>query len=353
MAGKATRNTSALPAFSAFSEYYLCSMDTRVVTIDPLNPSPEAVEQAAKLIRAGELVAFPTETVYGLGANALDETAVQKIFTAKGRPQNNPLIVHVSGKEQAQSLVAQWTDNAEKLAEAFWPGPLTIVLPKKEHIPHITTGGGSTVALRCPDDETALMLIETSGVPIAAPSANRSGSISPVDGVHVQKDLEGLIPLILDSGPVPGGIESTVIDLSGDHPRLLRPGLLSVTEIESVIGPLERTSVTISADSPAASPGLQKRHYSPKTPFCEANKKEIGKQTQPFGMLHFKNKKFDHKDMLSIVLSENPQQYAHDLYRALHELDTQNLSAIFFEMPPHADEWLGVRDRLMRASAQE
>ncbi len=328
-------------------------METIVLTIDPLNPSPEAVNQAADLIKKGELVAFPTETVYGLGANALDAQAVQKIFAAKGRPQNNPLIVHVSGKEQAQSLVTEWTDSAEQLAEAFWPGPLTIVLPKNGHIPDVTTGGGSTVALRCPDDETALMLIETSGVPIAAPSANRSGSISPVDGAHVQKDLEGLIPLILDSGPVPGGIESTVIDLSGAHPRLLRPGLLSVTDIERVIGPVERTSLRMTKDFPAASPGLQKRHYSPKTPFLEADEIEIQKQTQPFGMLHFKNKKFDHKDMTSIVLSGNPQAYAHDLYKALHELDAQNLHVIFFEMPPHADEWLGVRDRLMRASARD
>lgn len=329
-------------------------MNTRLISIDPLNPSPEAIDQAATLIQQGELVAFPTETVYGLGANALDEQAVKKIYEAKGRPSQNPLIVHVSGKEQAQSLVTEWTDQADKLAEAFWPGPLTIVLKKNAKIPNITTGGGSTVALRSPDDETALMLIETSGVPIAAPSANTSGSISPVDGLHVQKDLDGKIAMILDSGQVPGGIESTVIDLSGDQPRLLRPGLLSITEIENVIGPVKRTTEMMS-NSPALSPGLQKRHYAPHTPlreFSDAEYQEYVKRDQPFGMVHFENKKIDHNKIVSIVLPNDPFRYAHDLYKALHVLDAKNLSVIFFEMPPREDRWLGVRDRLMRASTE-
>ncbi len=328
-------------------------MHTRVLTIDPLYPSSEAVDEAAALIRSGELVAFPTETVYGLGANALDEDAVRKIYEAKGRPSQNPLIVHVSGKEQAQSLVTEWTNQADKLAEAFWPGPLTIVLTKNEKIPSVTTGGGSTVALRCPDDETALMLIETAGVPIAAPSANTSGSISPVDGLHVQKDLDGKIAMILDSGQVPGGIESTVIDLSGAKPRLLRPGLLSITDIENVIGSVDRTT-EIMTDSPALSPGLQRRHYAPHTPlrlWNEAEIQELVKQDQPFGLLHFENTNIDHNKMISILLPRDPQSYAHDLYKALHVLDTKKLPVIFFEMPPNEEAWLGIRDRLMRASA--
>ena len=329
-------------------------MQTLVLTIDPLNPSPEAIEQAARLIKEGELVAFPTETVYGLGANALNADAVREIYEAKGRPSQNPIIVHVSGKAQAQALVTEWTDNAEKLAEAFWPGPLTIVLKKNEKIPDVVTGGGPTVALRCPDDETALMLIETSGVPIAAPSANNSGNISPVDGIHVQKDLDGKIAMILDSGQVPGGIESTVIDLSSAHPRLLRPGLLSITEIENVIGPVERGALTMNDESPARSPGLQKRHYAPRTPLKAWNDEEIQdliKQDQPFALVHFENTNIDHNKMIDVVLTKEPHEYAHDLYKALHILDTKNLKAIFFEMPPQEDEWLGIRDRLMRASA--
>ena len=331
-------------------------MKTKVLTLDPLNPSSEAVDQAAELIRKGEIVAFPTETVYGLGANALNESAVKKIYEAKGRPQTNPIIVHVSGKEQAQSLATKWTEYAEKLAEAFWPGPLTIVLPKNDRVPAITTAGSPTVALRCPDDETALMLIETSGFPIAAPSANTSGNLSPIDGFHVLQDLEGKIPMLLDSGQVPGGIESTVIDLSGPTPKLLRPGLLQISEIEKVIGPVERGPSYIDSSSPLHSPGLLKRHYSPHTPLIEGDADDVEamiNQGKPVGMLYYMIKKFDHNNLTAITLPGNPQEYAHHFYRALRELDEMGVDTIFFEMPPETDEWLGIRDRLMRASAQE
>ena len=331
-------------------------MKTQVLPIDPLDPSVEAVNQAAELIRKGELVAFPTETVYGLGANALDANAVKKIYEAKGRPQTNPIIVHVSGKEQAQSLVTTWTEDAEKLAEAFWPGPLTIVLPKNDRVPSITTAGSPTVALRCPDDETALMLIETSGFPIAAPSANTSGNLSPVDGFHVLQDLEGKIPMLLDSGQVPGGIESTVIDLSGPKPKLLRPGLLQLSEIEQVIGPVERGPSYVDSSSPAHSPGLLKRHYAPHTPLIEGNADDVDemlKRGKPVGMLNYKVKKIDHPNLTAIALPGNPKEYAYHLYRALRELDEMGVDTIFFEMPPERDEWLGIRDRLTRASAND
>lgn len=330
-------------------------MRTRLIAIDPLNPAPEILEEAAALIRAGELVAFPTETVYGLGADALNVNAARKIYEAKGRPSTNPIIVHVSGKEQAQSLVTTWTDEAEKLAEAFWPGPLTIVLPKKEHIPDIVTGNGSTVALRCPDDETALMLIESSGVPIAAPSANLSGRVSPVEADHVLEDFENKIPLILDAGPVPGGIESTVIDLSGDHPRLLRPGLLNVTEIENVIGSVERTPMITTSESPAPSPGLQHRHYAPRTKMMEGNFKDYQKyaiQGKSVYYMTFSNQFFEQYDSRIRALPLDPKQCARVLYSTMRALDDEQADLIIFDMPPQEDRWLGVRDRLVRASAQ-
>src|ERR1700733_14325733 len=217
--------------------------------------SPE-VQRAAELLRAGRLVAFPTETVYGLGANALDEAAVRRIFDAKGRPFSSPLIVHVASIEMARDLASEWPEKGELLAKRFWPGPLTIIVPKSSRVPDLVTAGLLSVGLRIPAHPMARALIETAQIPIAAPSANRFTELSPTMAEHVQ---EGLADLVLNGGPCTVGIESTVISLAGPTPRILRPGMISQTQIEQLIGPVD-------IGGGAESPGQPPRHYSPRTP---------------------------------------------------------------------------------------
>ena len=228
-----------------------------------------AIEKAAQIIQNGGLVAIPTETVYGLGANGLNEKAVAQIFEAKGRPQDNPLILHISGPEEIEQYCHHIPQSAYDLAEAFWPGPLTMVLPAKSIVPLRTTGGLSTVALRCPDHQAALAVIKASGVPIAAPSANLSGKPSTTTADHVLYDHNGKIPLILDGGPCRVGVESTIVDLTGQRPRLLRPGGIGPEELIKVLGALDvDKAVTdeISNDTVVHAPGMKYRHYAPQEP---------------------------------------------------------------------------------------
>jgi L-threonylcarbamoyladenylate synthase len=242
-------------------------MQTRVLRVDAGAPDALALTEAAAVLRRGGLVAFPTETVYGLGANALDAAAVARIFTAKGRPAKNPLIVHVATVEQARELTADWPDAAGRLAALFWPGPLTLVLPRNSRVPDIVTAGGPTVALRIPGHPVALALLRAANLPLAAPSANRSAYLSPTRPEHVLRGLGGRIDLLLDAGPTSGGVESTVLDLSTSPPRLLRPGLIAPTPIEAVVGPIERvTPLAVSHPAPLPSPGMLPRHYAPNVP---------------------------------------------------------------------------------------
>ncbi|HTU92605.1 MAG TPA: L-threonylcarbamoyladenylate synthase, partial [Gemmataceae bacterium] len=245
-------------------------MKTDVVAVDPAVPKAEALAEAARVLRGGGLVAFPTETVYGLGANALDASAVARIFAAKGRPANNPLIVHVANAGEARNVVADWPASAALLAEYFWPGPLTLVLPKRDTVPDVVTAGGPTVAVRVPAHPVAQALSRAADLPIAAPSANRSTELSPTRAEHVLRGLDGRIEMLLDGGPTSGGIESTVLDLTATPPRLLRPGLIGVAEIEAVIGSLARVcSLTVAVQNspqPLPSPGMMPRHYAPRTP---------------------------------------------------------------------------------------
>lgn len=225
-----------------------------------LPPTPSAIRRAAAALRRGEPVAFPTETVYGLGANALDPKAVRGIFEAKGRPDDNPLIVHVTGLAMLRRLVTELPPQARALAARFWPGPLTIVLPKKSSVPDIVTAGLSTVAVRVPDHPVALALIEAAGMPIAAPSANRSGRPSPTRAAHVATDFPGL--LVLDGGPARHGLESTVVAL-GDPPRILRLGAIPFEELRAVLPGL---TIATKARARAESPGMKHRHYAPARP---------------------------------------------------------------------------------------
>lgn len=221
-----------------------------------------AVEQAAELLQAGELVALPTETVYGLAANALNAKAVAKVFAVKGRPPDNPLIVHVAGVEMARRCVAEWPAVAQKLAHAFWPGPLTLVLPKAACVPSIVTAGGATVGVRWPSHPVIQAVIRACGFPLAAPSANRFAELSPTTAAHVQKSLGDSIPLIVDGGQTPVGIESTVMDLTERPPRLLRPGMIHAEALLAVTGELSSGGAGAPGEAPLRSPGQLPQHFA-------------------------------------------------------------------------------------------
>jgi L-threonylcarbamoyladenylate synthase len=329
---------------------------TVLVAVDPLHPQAERIAQAAAVLRAGGLVAFPTETVYGLGAHALDAAAVGRIFAAKGRPAHNPLIVHVAAAADVGKVAADWPASAARLAERFWPGPLTLVLPKKAQVPDVVTAGGPTVAVRVPAHPVALALLEAAGVPVAAPSANRSSRLSPTRAAHVLRDLEGRIDLVLDGGPCAGGIESTVLDLTADPPRLLRPGLVSLAELEATLGPLALPA-GVTEGSALPSPGMLSRHYAPRTPLeCVAGGgrervEELCRQGCRVGWVPWGLPLATPSGVVVRTLRADPAGYAAGLYAALHDLDAAGLDRIVVGLPPDTVEWQAVRDRLRRASA--
>ena len=242
-------------------------MNTKLIKIeDTKQIKDEELAEAAQILRDGGLVAFPTETVYGLGANALDEAAAKKIYAAKGRPSDNPLIAHISCLEELKPLVAYIPETGRKLAEAYWPGPLTMVFPKSDIVPYGTTGGLDTVAVRMPSDPVANRLIRLAAVPVAAPSANTSGRPSPTTAQHVWQDMEGKIEMILDGGPVGIGVESTIVDVSGDVPTLLRPGAITMEMLRETVGRVEidpAIQAPPSADLRPKAPGMKYRHYAP------------------------------------------------------------------------------------------
>jgi L-threonylcarbamoyladenylate synthase len=328
---------------------------TCVLSIDPVHPERDRLREAAAVLRAGGLVAFPTETVYGLGANALDEDAVRRVFAAKGRPTANPLIVHVTDETMVRELVADWPTAARALAGRFWPGPLTLVLPKGDAVPDVVTAGGSTVAVRAPGHPVALALIREVGVPLAAPSANRSGQLSPTRAEHVLAGLDGRIDLILDGGPTPNGIESTVLDLTTPRPTLLRPGPIGIGDLEAVVGQVER-QMGISR-GPLPSPGLMPRHYAPRTPL-ELHRREalpariadLEGKTEHFRVVFLGDGVGS--EQKRIALPADPDAYAARLYDVLHHLDSLGLSRILVELPPDTDPWMAVRDRLIRAATK-
>lgn len=305
-----------------------------------------AIGSAAALLRSGRLVAFPTETVYGLGANALDAAAVARIYAVKGRPATSPLIVHVSSIDMAKSLVETWPESAERLTQEFWPGPLTIVLEKKPLIPPIVTAGLSTVGLRMPDHPIALALIKAAGIPLAAPSANRFTQLSPTTAAHVRDGLGSGAQMILDGGPCTVGIESTVVSLAAAKPVLLRPGGISRIEIESMIGPVGAASD--SAEGAHASPGMHPRHYSPLAKLILVVNGELPSQGK--GIYLWRENPPSRPEVDTIRMPASAADYAASLYDALHRADTHGRDWIAVELPPSTSDWEAVRDRLRRAA---
>jgi L-threonylcarbamoyladenylate synthase len=332
----------------------------RLLAVSPTAPDPDVVADAARVLRAGGLVAFPTETVYGLGAHALDAAAVQRIFAAKGRPSFNPLIAHVADVDGARALVRDWPEAAERLARAFWPGPLTFVLPKRAHVPDVLTAGLPAVAVRVPAHPVALALLRAADLPIAAPSANRFTELSPTAARHVAKALGDRVDVILDGGPTSVGIESTVVDLTGARPVLLRPGTVSASAIAEVLGAMpDRPAAPIAGDAPRPAPGMVERHYAPRAAvwlFDPSERDAVAARLAReaggarVGALLLAPWSASPAPAMPVPMPDDPAGYAQRLYAALHELDDAECTIALVERPPDTPAWQGVRDRLARAA---
>ena len=309
--------------------------------------SDKEIQHAAALLRSGKLVAFPTETVYGLGANTLDADAVARIFAVKGRPNTSPLIVHVGERETVAKVADSWPAAAQMLAEKFWPGPLTLVLPKTAVVPDIVTAGLPTVGVRMPAHRIALALIRAAQVPVAAPSANRFTQLSPTTAEHVREGLGDRVDYILDGGPCDVGIESTVLSLAGDVAVLLRPGGISRQQIEDVIGQV--ATAQHAAQGSHLAPGMHPRHYSPQTPVLLVEGGRVPQEGRgAFLQISVAPR---HRVSEVITMPNIANDYAASLYRVLHDLDAKHYDWIAVEKPTGGAEWEAVLDRLRRASS--
>jgi L-threonylcarbamoyladenylate synthase len=316
-------------------------------------PEDPGILDAAELLRAGGLVAFPTETVYGLGADGLNPQAVARIYEAKGRPSTNPLILHVADAGEARALVTEWPEDAQRLADRFWPGPLTLVLSAAAKVPSLVRAGGPTVALRCPAHPVALALVRAAGRPLAAPSANRSQHLSPTRAEHVLSSLGDAVDLVLDAGPTEAGLESTILDLSTRPFRILRPGPVAPSDLEAVVGPVVIWTGAADAGERQDAPGMAVRHYAPRARLelvlPGAGLPETRERTAYLslgalpplpGGVH------------GVALPADPAALGATLYAILHEMDEAGFQRVVFELPPPEEAWLAVRDRLLRASAR-
>ncbi|HUC84943.1 MAG TPA: L-threonylcarbamoyladenylate synthase [Candidatus Acidoferrales bacterium] len=342
-------------------------MTTEVLATDTPPLFQKAVVRAAALLRGGQVVALPTETVYGLAANALDETAVGKIFEIKGRPSHNPIIVHVADGKTARGCVKQWPGTAEKLAQAFWPGPLTLILPRAEKIPALVAAGGDTVGIRWPVHPFMQAVIRECGFPLAAPSANLSNRISPTNAAHVQAQLGGRIPLIVDGGQSQVGIESTVLDLTVSPPRILRPGMIHAESLAALGMPMAQGRWPFESKR-LKSPGLLKKHYAPKAQLLVLNwsneadlQSQVGWQqptaakpgsaTGNFFVIAHTNIPSGLPPANVSVIPRDAEAFARALYAELHRCDAAGARMIVVEAPPDLPEWAGIADRLRRAAA--
>ncbi len=338
---------------------------TLILKVDPSNPDKSAIKTAAQIIKSGGLVAFPTETVYGLGANALDGAAAKKIYEAKGRPSDNPMIVHIADIKALALIAAEAPPAARKLADVFWPGPLTLVLKKKKVVPKETTGGLDTVAVRMPDHPVALALIREAGVPIAAPSANLSGKPSPTKAAHVIEDFSGKIDCIIDGGSSRIGLESTVLDLTSEIPTILRPGFVTPEDIKDVLGSVGVHPGALGAvgEQNAKSPGMKYRHYAPKAKmvlFEGAKDKVLARIAQEaaankgkrLGVLLFDNVPEipkENKILVGAGASGGVETQCR-IYDALREFDARGAELILTQGIAPEGFGLAVMNRLRRAS---
>jgi L-threonylcarbamoyladenylate synthase len=319
----------------------------------------KTVRRATELLRAGEVVALPTETVYGLAANALDEKAVAKIFEIKGRPTNNPIIVHVAGNEMAKNCVTDWSKLADKLSQSFWPGPLTIVLPRAKIIPKIVAAGGETVGIRWPSHPFIQAVIRECGFPLAAPSANLSEQISPTNAEHVRAQLAGKIQLIVDGGQSQVGIESTVLDLTVSPPAILRPGMIHAESLAAVCGQVQNSAGK--TEETLRSPGLLRKHYSPKAKLIVLNwrdEADLHRQLPAFNFQLSTTHVIAHTKIPSggnfadvSVMPHDAEAFARAFYAELHSCDEAGAELIVVEALPQSPEWSGIVDRLWRAAA--
>jgi L-threonylcarbamoyladenylate synthase len=350
------------------------ALQTRVLTVDPVagHRTRPAIEEAVGVLRAGGLVAFPTETVYGLGADATNARAVARIFEAKGRPSTNPVIVHGDDIKAVRQVVSGWPRAAAVLAQRFWPGPLTLVLPRSPLVPDAVTAGLGTVGIRIPDCPVALQLLRSFGGPVAAPSANRSTGVSPTTARHVLDDLDGRIDLVLDAGPTRVGIESTVLDLTVDPPRVLRPGAITAGQIGHVLRVAVATAPAApgDVDTPQTSPGQMDVHYAPRAAVLVRQPDD--EFSKPWQSLIDTGFSFADLETISVIktglivaghrIAIKPGDYdkqvewtdpvvaARELYATLRRWDDESVLMIEVVLPPDDDDWRAVRDRLWRAS---
>lgn len=324
-----------------------------------LSLSDAAIREAAEALVRGRLVAFPTETVYGLGARADRAEAVLRIFAAKGRPSGNPLIVHVADREAARALASEWPDAAEALGRAFWPGPLTLVVRREPRsIVDEACAGGATVGVRVPAHPVALELLRIAGVPVAAPSANRSTTISPTTAEHVLKTLEGRVDVVLDAGPTGFGIESTIVDVTRVPMRLLRHGAIPLADIARFGEVVDATAGASSPEVRAEAPGMHAKHYAPRAKVILVEAAEVAAEVAARQAAGQRTGAIERApgtvvEGLREGLAAEPEGYARELYAALHRLDDAGCDAIVIAQVPDDGGWAAVRDRLRRASADE
>ncbi|GAW93820.1 L-threonylcarbamoyladenylate synthase [Calderihabitans maritimus] len=345
---------------------------TQYLVVNPVEPEPDKIEWAARVLREGGLVAFPTETVYGLGANALNREAVRKIFQAKGRPADNPLIVHVGSLVEVDNLVTYVPEKARRLMQLFWPGPLTLVLPRRDQVPLEVTAGLETVAIRMPDHPVALALLRTARVPVAAPSANRSGRPSPTTGQHVLADLQGKVDVVLDGGAARVGVESTVLDLTTEVPVILRPGGATVEQLREVLGEVALDPALEKSDPEwkPRSPGMKYTHYSPEAEvFLVAGSPRLAVQK----ILELCKKWQERGERVAILATEetadyyrrgpvvpdhieilgsrrNLEEIARRLFNALRNCDLNQATVVLAETFPDEGIGLAIMNRLRKAA---
>lgn len=333
--------------------------ETQVWTVDGDEPDGQVIDAAAAIIGDGGLVAFPTETVYGLGADALSEDAVGGIFQAKGRPATNPLIVHVDSLQRARRLASRWPKRARRLAEAFWPGPLTLVVERAPVVPDAVCAGLETVAIRMPAHPVARRLIEAADRPIAAPSANRYTEVSPTSAKHVLKGLGGRIDAVIDAGRTDVGVESTLVSVVETPARLLRPGMIDVEQLADCIDIENSSQIVVDEKQVRPSPGMSEKHYSPGRPLHLVDRESFDRMGADSedgtrrGLIGLRPQRWDFpadSNNAVIWLNDDADIYAAHLYAAMHRLDTDDIDEIVVETPPDRPRWQAVVDRLRRAA---